>query len=98
LAIRESRRAIELEPESQNAFHGAIHAANLALVYTLLGEPDQAITLIERLLSIPGPVQWPASSHSIALAELRLRWEWDSLRTNPRFQKILAGPEPKTIY
>ena len=25
-------------------------------------------------------------------------WEWDSLRSNPRFQKILAGPEPKTVY
>ena len=32
----------------------------------------------------------------ITLADLRLRWEWDSLRSNPRFQKILAGPEPKT--
>ena len=34
---------------------------------------------------------------NITLADLRLRWEWDSLRSNPRFQKILAGPEPKTI-
>ncbi len=48
-AIRESRRAVELEPESQNAFHGPLYAANLALVYALVGEPDQAITLIERL-------------------------------------------------
>ena len=53
-AIRESRRAVELEPESENAFHGALYAANLALVYALVGEPDQAITLIERLLSTPG--------------------------------------------
>ncbi len=44
-AIRESRRAVELEPESQDAFHGAITAGNLALVYALVGEPDQAITL-----------------------------------------------------
>ena len=29
---------------------------NLALVYALAGEPDQAITLIERLLSTPGAV------------------------------------------
>ena len=97
-AIRESRRAVELEPESQNAFHGALWAANLALVYALVGEPDQAITLIERLLSTPGAVQWPDNPYNITLAELRLRWEWDSLRSNPRFQKILAGPEPKTIY
>ena len=96
-AIRESRRAVELEPESQNAFHGATHAACLALVYALVGEPDQAITLIERLLSTPGPVDCSDFSYNITLADLRLRWEWDPLRSNPRFQKILAGPEPKTI-
>ena len=97
-AIREGRRAVELEPESQNAFHGADRAANLALVYALVGEQDQAITLIERLLSTPGPVQWPDYPSNITLADLRLRWEWDSLRSNPRFQKILAAPEPKTVY
>ncbi len=96
-AIRESRRAVELEPESQNAFHGAIHAANLALVYSLVGEPDQAITLIERLLSTPGPVECSDFPHNMTLADLRLRWEWDPLRNNPRFQKILAGPEPETV-
>jgi hypothetical protein len=88
---------IELEPESQDAFHGAFTAGNLALVYALVGEPDQAITLIERLLSTPGPVQGLRFPQNITLAELRLRWEWDSLRSNPRFQKILAAPEPKTI-
>ena len=97
-AIRESIRAAEIEPESQNAFHGALYAANLALVYALLDEPDQAITLIERLLSTPGAVHWPDFPSNITLADLRLRWEWDSLRSNPRFQKILAGPEPKTVY
>jgi TolB-like protein/DNA-binding winged helix-turn-helix (wHTH) protein/Tfp pilus assembly protein PilF len=96
-AIREGRRAVELEPESQDALHGAIAAANLALVYALVGEPDQAITLIERLLSAPGQVEWPDNPNNITLADLRLRWEWDSLRSNPRFQKILAGPEPKTV-
>jgi TolB-like protein/DNA-binding winged helix-turn-helix (wHTH) protein/Tfp pilus assembly protein PilF len=97
-AIRESRRAVELEPENQNAFHGAAHAANLALVYALVGESDQAITLIERLLSTPGPVEISDYPNNITLADLRLRWEWDSLRNNPRFQKILAAPEPKTVY
>jgi serine/threonine protein kinase/Tfp pilus assembly protein PilF len=97
-AIREAHRAIELEPESQNAFHGALGAGNLALVYALVGEPDQAITLIERLLSTPGAVHYPDWPNSITLAELRLRREWDPLRSDPRFQKILAGPEPKTVY
>jgi TolB-like protein/Tfp pilus assembly protein PilF len=96
-AIREGRRALEMEPESQNAFHGAGRAANLALVCALVGEQDQAITLIEHLLSTPGSVDLPDFPQSITLAELRLRWEWDSLRSNPRFQKILARPEPKTV-
>ncbi len=96
-AIREGRRAVEMEPESQNAFHGAARTANLALVYALVGEPDQAITLIERLLSTPGPAQWPDFPQNITQADLRLRWEWDSLRSNPRFQKRVAGPEPKTV-
>jgi TolB-like protein/Tfp pilus assembly protein PilF len=94
-ALRESHRAVELEPESHNAFHGALCAANLALVYALVGEQDQAITLIERLLPTPGPVSYPDYPQNITLADLRLRWEWDSLRSNPRFQKILAGPESK---
>lgn len=97
-AIREGRLAVELEPESQNAFHGTAHAATLALVYALVGEPDQALTLVERLVSTPGPIECSDFPYNITLADLRLRWEWDSLRTNPRFQKIVAGPEPKTVF
>ena len=51
----------------------------------------------ERLLSTPGAVHWPDFPNNITLADLRLRWEWDPLRSDPRFQKILAAPEPKTI-
>jgi serine/threonine protein kinase/tetratricopeptide (TPR) repeat protein len=97
-AVTESHRGVELEPESQNAFHGAMQSANLALVYARTGDADQAIALIERLLSTPGPINWPDSPINMTLAELRLRWEWDLLRSNPRFQKILVGPEPKTSY
>ena len=98
-ALREARRAVELDPERQDAFHGAMEAANLAMVYALIGEQDPAITLIERLLSTPGPFPGSGTNNpsDITLADLRLRWEWDSLRSNPRFQKILASPEPKTI-
>jgi tetratricopeptide (TPR) repeat protein len=97
-AIREGRRAMEVEPESQNAFHGPNNTSNLALIYALVGEPDQALTLIERLITIPGPVQWIDFPSNITVADLRLRKEWDSLRSDPRFQRIVNGPEPKTIY
>ena len=73
-------------------------AANLALIYASKGKSDEAIALIERLLSTPGPVAWPDFAENITLADLRLRREWDPLRSDPRFQKILAGPEPKTVY
>jgi eukaryotic-like serine/threonine-protein kinase len=98
-AIWEARRAVELEPESQDAFHGAMAAAHLAIVYALIGEQEPAITLIERLLLTPGPFSGPGVDFpsDMTLSDLRLRREWDSLRNNPRFQKILAGPEPKTI-
>ena len=87
-----------MEPESQDEYHGSARSATLAMVYALTGEADQAIELIERLLTIPGPVLWPNFSESMTLAELRLRWEWDGLRSDPRFQKILSGSAPTPTY
>jgi len=98
-AIREGRRAIELCPEGMDAAEGVERACELALIYALTGEIDQAITLIERLVRTPGATSRGSFyDGGITQAELRLRWQWDPLRSNPRFQKILEGPEPKTIY
>ena len=98
-AIRESRRAVELCPESTDAVEGVQRAYELALVYALTGEVDQAVTLIERLLRTPGASTRPRFyDGGITQAELRLRWQWDKLRGDPRFQKLLDEPEPKTVY
>ena len=86
-AIRECRRAVELTPASRDAVRGPSCEARLALAYARLGEPDQALKLLEHLLKVPA---------GLNLADLRLNWEWDPLRRDPRFQEILAGPEPKT--
>ena len=98
-AIREGRHGVELSPESTDALNGALRASDLALIYALTGEIDQAVTLIERLLQTPGAAL-PGEFHNggITQAELRLRWQWDKLRKDTSFQKILAQPEPKTIY
>ena len=95
-ALRKSLRAAELEPESHDAFHGAVEAGNLAVTYALAGETSRALELIQRLLATPGPVQLDCAAN-ITLADLRLRPEWNSLRKDPRFQKILGSPEPRTI-
>ena len=34
----------------------------------------------------------------LTLSDLRLRWQWDPLREDPHFQRILAAPEPPTAY
>ncbi|MFN2476232.1 MAG: hypothetical protein ABR526_07835 [Chthoniobacterales bacterium] len=94
-AIREARRAVELRPESRDHLDGALFSGVLALVYARSGEPNQAIPLIERLLSVPFS---DLNEANITLQDLRHRWQWDPLRSDPRFQKILAGPEPKTTY
>ena len=65
------------------------------MIYARVGEPDQALALIEHLLTIPGP--WVFEG-SMTLSDLRVRWQWDPLRNDPRFQKIIEAPEPKTIY
>jgi len=90
-AIREARRAVDLCPENKDAVSGPDYAATLAFVYAQSGEVDQAITLLSRLLTTPG-------ADRVTLAHLRLSWEWDPLRKDARFQKILESPEPKTIY
>ena len=52
-AIRESRRAVELCPESTDALNGVQRA--IWLWFTrVTDETDQALTLIERLLQTPG--------------------------------------------
>ncbi|MFN2508540.1 MAG: protein kinase [Chthoniobacterales bacterium] len=94
-AIREGRRGVELQNYSVVEKNDA--AANLALIYARTGETDEAIKLIEELLTLPANCDDP-SVFIMTQADLKWRWVWDPIRNDPRFQKILEGPEPKTIY
>ena len=89
-AIREGQRAVELKPESKDAIDGTLMNGYLALIYARVGENDFAIPLIERLLKIPGPVD--SADYSITINDLKYRWEWDRLRSDPRFQKLISSP------
>ena len=95
-AISEGKRAIELKPVATDAYDGPEQLCNLALIYAWVGEPDQAIAIIRKQLPAPAGVFFYEASMS--WWELRLRWQWDPLRRDPRFQEILAAPEPATIY
>ena len=89
-AIRAGRLAVQLKPQAKDANDGAIMLCYLALIYARVGEVDQAIPLIEQLLSTAGAVD--SVDYSITRNDLKFRWEWDPLRKDERFQKLLAGP------
>ena len=51
-----------------------------------------AIPLIDRLLKTPGAVD--SANYSITVNDLKYRWEWDPLRNDPRFQKLIDQKTP----
>jgi len=95
-ALREGKRAMELKPITHDVIEGAVVEVFYALICARLGMTDETISRIERLLTTPFAVDYDDAS--ITLSDLLQRWEWDPLRNDPRFRKILAAPEPKTVY
>ncbi|MGI8889634.1 MAG: hypothetical protein ACR2G0_02480 [Chthoniobacterales bacterium] len=89
-AIREGRLAVELKPQAKDATTGAIMLCYQALIYAQVGEIEQAIPLISDLLKTPGAVD--SVDYSITKNDLKYRWEWDPLRSDSRFQKLLETP------
>src|SRR5438874_7334374 len=51
-AIAEGKRAVELLPESQDAFDGPQETAALAQIFAWIGESDEAFRLLDQLLTI----------------------------------------------
>jgi TolB-like protein/Flp pilus assembly protein TadD len=79
-AIAEGKRAVELLPESRDAFDGPILTASLAQIYAWTGEFDEAFRLIDHLLGVP---------NGLTIPMLKLDPAWDSLRKDPRFQALV---------
>ncbi|MGH7628150.1 MAG: TPR end-of-group domain-containing protein [Gemmatimonadales bacterium] len=79
-AVREGERAVAFSPIGREAYQGAYFMHQLARIYTLVGEPDRAIDLLERLLAMP---------YYLSPVWLRIDPTLDPLRKHPRFQRLV---------
>lgn len=87
LALREAHHAVDLMPISEDIYDGALVLEGLAQVYIWTGERDRAIELVQKLASMPSYINY---------ARLKLHPLWAPLRSDPRFEKIVASLAPKT--
>jgi tetratricopeptide (TPR) repeat protein len=81
-AIREGERAVALDPVAEDQLWAPYIQHQLARIYMLVGEPEKALDRLEPLLKIP---------YYLSPGWLKIDPNFDSLRKNPRFQKLLAG-------
>ena len=79
-AIREGSRAVALVPVSKDAIDGADLILNLAAIYAWTGEKDLALKQLAEAARMPSTLNY---------GWLRLHPDWDPLRGDPRFEKIM---------
>jgi TolB-like protein/class 3 adenylate cyclase/Tfp pilus assembly protein PilF len=92
-ALALSEQAMAANPIEKDAVDGPIPIEILARVAARVGEPDRAITALQKILSIPSNGALAAAPLTPAL--LRLDPMFDPLRNDPRFQKLAESPAPK---
>jgi tetratricopeptide (TPR) repeat protein len=81
-AIREGERSLALLPVTKDAIAGPYNQHQLARIYILVGEPEKALDQLEPLLKIP---------YYLSPGRLKIDPNFDPLRKNPRFQKLVGG-------
>jgi serine/threonine protein kinase/Tfp pilus assembly protein PilF len=88
-ALSEGRRAVELLPVQKDPINGMVMIKYLAMIAAWVGEKDLAC---EQLATA---VRCPTSGGDLSYGELKLMPFWDSLRGDPRFEKIVASLAPR---
>ena len=83
-ALREGRRAVELSEKDYFDFADTIYYYGVICLW--VGKHDLAIEQLQASAKMPGGINY---------GEIRLDPHWDSLRTDPRFDKIVASLAPK---
>jgi serine/threonine protein kinase/tetratricopeptide (TPR) repeat protein len=78
-AIHHATFAVAISPIEEHPYFGETNIRNLALVYALVGELDEAVETLERLLSLPSLISIPM---------LELDPDWLQVRSHPAFQDL----------
>jgi serine/threonine-protein kinase len=84
-AVRQGQLGRDLVPFSRDAVVAVDAMETLAHIYLLVGQPDRALDQLEALLALPGPM---------SAAWLSVDPRWNSLRGNPRFERLVM---PRTL-
>ena len=82
LALQEAQKAAALMPVSKDAYDGPYIQHQLVRIYMLVGDPEKALDQLEPLLKIP---------YYLSPGWLKIDPNFDPLRGNPRFQKLVGG-------
>jgi tetratricopeptide (TPR) repeat protein len=85
-ALREGRRAVELLPVEKDAINGPLMIQYLAMIAAWVGDKNLACEQLAIAVHPPSTVSY---------GQLKLLPHWDSLRGDPRFEKIVASLAPK---
>jgi serine/threonine-protein kinase len=86
-AVSEGKKGIALQPSSEDPFEGPNREEQMAQIYALLGDADEAIPIVKRLLQT-------SYAAAITPALLRLDPIWDPIRNDSRFQELLVEKKP----
>ena len=86
-AVSEGQKGMAMQPTSEDPFEGPLREEEMAQIYSLLGNAAEAIPILKRWIQVP-------SATSITPQLLRIDPIWDPIRSDSRFQELVAEKKP----
>ncbi|MFL6589522.1 MAG: protein kinase domain-containing protein, partial [Chthoniobacterales bacterium] len=80
-AVREAKHAVDLVPLPQNALDGPAQVLVLAEIYAQVGDREAALAQLGSIAQLPAGPDY---------GRLKFDPAWDNLRSDPKFQEIMA--------